>query len=35
MLFNLLFLISLGFNAYFFISKDELSSIAKGYDLRL
>ena len=35
MLFNLLFVISLGFNAYFFISKDELSSIAKGYDLGL
>ncbi len=35
MLFNLLFVISLGINVYFFISQDELSSIAKGYDLGL
>jgi murein DD-endopeptidase len=35
MLFNLLFVISLGINVYFFISKDELSSIAKGYDFGL
>jgi murein DD-endopeptidase len=33
MLFNLLFVISLGVNVYFLISQDELSSIVKGYDL--
>ena len=35
MLFNLLFVISLGINVYFFVSKDKLTSIAKGYDLGL
>jgi murein DD-endopeptidase MepM/ murein hydrolase activator NlpD len=35
MLFNLIFVISLGINVYFFTSKEELSSIAMGYDLEL